>query len=156
MATINAKIVSIRVYSNGDNIRYRIIFDQTFTGMVKNDDDDYTEEQVDYIDFVPSVLIAQCLDIVEGLSLLYNKKKEQGLRYDGQSGFGAAELQVVLKGAKVTLERNKFEVGDEYQDADGNVHQHEHAGYSTSISDIRVTDKIQDKLDNMIDKMFDI
>lgn len=156
MATIIAKIVSIRVYSNGDSIRYRVIFDQSFTGMVRNNDDDYTEEQVDYIDFVPSVLIAQCLDIVEGLSLLYNKKKEQGLRSDGQSGFGAAELQVVLKGAKITLERNKFEVGDEYQDADGNVYQHEHAGYSTAISDIRVTDKIQEKLDSMIDRMFDI
>lgn len=156
MATITAKIVSIRVYSNGDSIRYRVIFDQSFTGMVRNDDDDYTEEQVDYIDFVPSVLIAQCLDIVEGLSLLYNKKKEQGLRSDGQSGFGAAELQVILKGAKITLERNKFEVGDEYQDADGNIHQHEHAGYSTAINDIRVTDKIQEKLDSMIDRMFDI
>lgn len=156
MATISAKIVSIRVYSNGDSIRYRVIFDQTFTGMVKNDNDEYVEEQVNYIDFVPSVLIAQCLDIIEGLSLLYNKKKEQGLRENGQSGFGAAELQVVLKGAKIALERNKFEVGDEYQDADGNVHQHEHAGYSTSIAGITVADRIQQKLDAMIDKMFDI
>lgn len=156
MATINAKVVSIRVYSNGDSIRYRVIFDQSFTGMVKNDDDNYTEEEVNYIDFIPSVLIAQCLDIIEGLSLLYNKKKEQGLRENGQSGFGAAELQVVLKGAKTALERNKFEVGDEYQDADGNVHQHEHAGYSTSIVDIQVSDRIQQRLDSMIDKMFEI
>lgn len=156
MVTISAKIVSIRVYSNGDSIRYRVIFDQTFTGMVKNDNDEYVEEQVNYIDFVPSVLIAQCLDIIEGLSLLYNKKKEQGLRENGQSGFGAAELQVVLKGAKIALERNKFEVGDEYQDADGNVHQHEHAGYSTSIAGITVAGRIQQKLDAIIDKMFDI
>ena len=156
MATINSKIVSIRVYSNGDSIRYRVIFDQTFTGMVKTDNDGYIEDQVNYIDFVPSVLIAQCLDIVEGLSLLYNKKKEQGLRENGQSGFGAAELQVILKGAKIALEREKFEVGDEYTDGDGNVCQHEHAGYSTTISGITVTDRIQQKLDSMIDKMFDI
>lgn len=156
MATINVKVQNIRVYSNGDSIRYRVTFDQPFDAIARNADGEYVETQVDYIDFVPRVLIAQCLSIIEGLDLMYTKKKEQGLRNDGNGGFGAAELQVVLRGAKVTMERNKFEAGSEYADADGVVQTHEHAGYNTSITDVVVTERIQAKLDALIDKMFDL
>lgn len=153
--SLTTKVSSIRVYSNGDSIRYRVQFADAFTAIVKQNDD-YVEAQVDYIDFIPRVLIAQCLSIVEGLDLLYTKKKEQGLRNDSESGFGAAELQVILRNATVKLERTKFLAGEEYADADGVVHTHDHDGYNTVISDITVTDKIQAKLDALIDKMFDI
>lgn len=156
MATIEAKVQSVRVYSNGDSIRYRVSFDKEFDAIVKNADGDFIDGKVDYIDFVPRVLIAQCLSIVEGLDIMYTKKKEQGIRNDGQSGFGAAELQVVLRGAKVKLDRNKFEAGSEYADADGVVQTHEHAGYNTSITNIQVTERIQAKLDALIDSVFDL
>lgn len=154
MATINAKVQNIRVYSNGDSIRYRVQFDQPFDAIARNADNEYVETQVDYIDFVPRVLIAQCLSIIEGLDLMYTKKKEQGLRNDGQGGFGATELQVVLRGAKVTMERTKFEAGSEYADADGVVQTHEYAGYNTSITDVVVTPRVQAKLDALFDKAF--
>lgn len=153
MATVNAKVQNIRVYSNGDSIRYRVTFDQEFTAIVRNADGDYVESEVDYIDFVPRVLIAQCLSCVEGLDILYTKKKEQGLRNDASSGFGAAELQVVLRGAKITLERTKFEAGSEYADADGVVQTHEHSGYQTTITNIVVSDKIQARLDALADSI---
>lgn len=156
MATIEAKVLNIRVYSNGDSIRYRVTFDQQFSAIVRNADGDYVESQVDYIDFIPRVLIAQCLSIIEGLDLMYTKKKEQGLRNDGQGGFGAAELQVVLRNAKITLERTKFTAGEEYADADGVAQTHEHDGYNTKVTDIKVTERIQAKLDALIDKMFDL
>lgn len=156
MATINAKVQNIRVYSNGDSIRYRVQFDQSFDAIVCNADNKYVETQVDYIDFVPRVLIAQCLNIIEGLDLMYTKKKEQGLRNDSQGGFGATELQVVLRGAKITMERTRFEVGSEYTNVDGVVKTHEHVGYNTSITDVVVTERIQTKLDSIIDKMFDL
>lgn len=156
MATISAKVQNIRVYSNGDSIRYRVTFDQSFNAIARNADGDYVETQVDYVDFVPRVLIAQCLNIIEGLDLMYTKKKEQGLRNGGDGGFGAAELQIVLRGAKVTMERTKFEVGDEYADADGVVKTHEHAGYNTAITDVVVTERVQSKLDTIIDKMFEL
>lgn len=156
MATVEAKVQNIRVYSNGDNIRYRVTLDTPFDAITRDMNGDYIEAQVDYINFVPRVLIAQCLSIIEGLDLMYTKKKEQGLRNDGQGGFGAAELQVVLRGAKVTLERTKFAAGEEYTDADGIVQTHEHEGYNTKITDIKVTERIQAKLDALIDKMFDL
>lgn len=153
MATIEAKVQNIRVYSNGDSIRYRVTFDQSFDAIVRNADNDYVESTTDYIDFVPRVLIAQCLSIVEGLDIIYTKKKEQGLRNDANGGFGAAELQVILRNAKVTMERTKFDAGSEYTDSDGFVQTHEYAGYNTVIKDIVVSERIQAKLDQMIDNM---
>lgn len=153
--TIKTKVAGIRVYSNGDSIRYRVQFEDSFTAIIKQGDE-YVEAEVDYIDFIPRVLIAQCLSIVEGLDLLYTKKKEQGLRNDDATGFGAAELQVVLRKATIVLERTKFIAGEEYTDSDGETQTHEHDGYNTVITDIIVTDKIQKKLDELIDKMFDI
>lgn len=151
MATVNAKVMNVRVYSNGESIRYRVTFDSSFEAIVRNADGEYVESQVDYIDFVPNVLIAQCLSVVDGLDFLYTKKKEKGLRNDGVSDFGAAELNIVLRNARVTLEREKFDVGSEYTDRDGVIQTHEHAGYNTSITDVVVTDKVQAKLDAAID-----
>ena len=155
MATINVKTTSIQVYSNGDSIRYRLNIDTSIEAIVKKDNE-YVIGNVEYIDFVPRVLIAQCLAQIEGLDLMYTKKKEQGLRNEGQTGFGAAELQVVLRGAILTIERIKFGVGDEYTTSDGEVLTHEHDGYNTNIVNIKVSDKIQSKLDMLIDKIFDL
>lgn len=156
MATINTKVSSVRVYATGDSIRYRVVFFDTFPGIIKNENDDYVESEVNYVDFIPSVIIAQAIELIPGLSLLYNKKKEQAIRTGESNGFGAAELLVILADAKITFEREKFDVGDEYTDANDVVYQHEHAGYRTTIKEIVVRDRIQQKLDAMIDKMFDI
>lgn len=150
------KVKSIRVYSNGDSIRYRVTFDQSFDAIGRNEDGDYVDTQVDHIDFVPRHIIAQCLNIIEGLDLMYTKKKEQALRNEGQGGFGAAELQIVLRNAKITLVRTKFEAGSEYTDSDGNVQTHEYAGYNTNIKDIVVTERVQAKLDKLMDSVFEI
>lgn len=150
--TINAKVESVRVYSNGDNIRYRIGFDTQFDAFVKKDDD-YVEGQVDYIDFVPRHIIAVVLNSVPGTDIIYAQAKEQGLRNDNSSGFGAAQLSIILRDAKMVLEREKFEAGSEYTDADGVVCTHEHDGYNTEISSITVTDRVRDKLERLMDKM---
>ena len=150
------KVKSIRVYSNGDSIRYRVTFDQSFDAIGKNEDGNYVDTQVDYIDFVPRHIIAQCLNIIEGLDLMYTKKKEQALRNEGQGGFGAAELQVILRNAKITLVRTKFEAGSEYTDSDGDVQTHEYAGYDTNIKDIVVTERVQARLDKLMDSVFEI
>lgn len=150
---IVTKVKNIRVYSNGDSVRYRVTFDKSFRGFTKTENNEYIETEIDYIDFVPRVFIAQCLSIVDGLDLIYTKKKEQSLRNDGAGAFGAAELQVVLKDAKLVLERTKFEAGDEYVDSDGVVHTHEYAGYTTAIKSIKLSERMQSKIDQIIDKM---
>lgn len=154
---IKCAVKSIQVYGNGDNgVRYRATIDQEIDAIQRNEDGDYVTAKVDYIDFFPSVLIAQCINHIEGLDLLYTKKKEVALRNANGNTFGAAELQVVLSKAKLTIERKRFEAGDEYTDSNGETATHENAGYNTDITDIQVSDKVQTKLDSVMDSVFDI
>jgi len=150
-------VKSVQVYGTGDSaVRYRVGLNVAIDAIKKDDNGDYVNAQVDYIDFIPRVLIAQCIAHVIGLDLMYTKKKENGLRNDNAVGFGAAELQVILRGAKLEIERTKFAVGDEYTDSAGDVHTHENEGYNTNITKIKVSDKVQDKLDGMFDDIFKI
>jgi len=57
---------------------------------------------------------------------------------------------------KLVIERAKFEIGDEYTDKDGTIHVHENAGYNTNIVKIKVSDRVQAKLEEMMDKVFDL
>jgi len=156
VAVINCSVKSVQVYGTGDSaVRYRVTLD-TMIDAIKKEGDDYIASQVDYVDFVPRVLIAQCINNIEGLDIMYTKKKESGLRNDNNSGFGAAELQVVLRGAKLEIERTKFEAGSEYTTAAGEVQTHENEGYNTNITKIKVSEKVQAKLDEMFDSVFDI
>ena len=65
VSVINVVVKAVRVYSTGDNVRYRVQFDSPFQGYAKDINGNYNLTEIDYIDFVPSVLIAQCLNIVE-------------------------------------------------------------------------------------------
>jgi hypothetical protein len=155
---VKTGIKSVQVYGTGDmGLRYRVTLDVAIPAIKKDQlTGDYSETDVDYIDFVPSVLIAQCINHIQGLDLMYTKKKETGLKNDNGSGFGAAELQVVLRGAKLEIERTKFEAGSEYTNKANEVLTHENAGYNTNIVKINVSDRVQNKLDDMMDKVFDL
>lgn len=154
---IPCSIKSVQVYqSTNSDVRYRVTIDTLIDAIKKDTDGNYITAQVDYIDFVPRVIIAQCINCIDGLDLMYTKKKEQGIRNDNAAGFGAAELQVVLRGAKLDVKRTKFEIGDEYTNADGIVNTHENAGYNTDIVKIKVSERVQLKLDEMLDKVFDL
>ena len=155
MATITLTVANVKVWSNGDSIRYRLTFKESFDGIQKVNDE-YVETSVNYIDFVPNYLIACVQRDVSGVDVLYTKRKEEGLRNGNASRFGAAELQVILRGATIDVERNKFAAGDEYTTTDGEVLQHENSGYNTEIVDIQVTDKVQDKLDAIADSVLAI
>lgn len=155
MATITLTVANVKVWSNGDSIRYRLTFKESFDGIQKINDA-YIEATINYVDFVPKYLIACVLEHIPGVDVLYTKRKEEALRNDGISAFGAAELQVILRGATIDVKRNKFVAGDEYTTADGEVLQHENVGYNTEIVDIQVTDRIQDKLDVIADSVLAI
>lgn len=152
MATINVTFNSIRVWSNGGTIIYRLQTNEEFDGIVKNGDT-YQEAKVNYVDFVSSFLVSQVLNLVPGVDMIYTKKKEQSLRNDNESSFGAAEIQALLYDGKLTLERIKFNPGDEYTTADGEIMQHSFAGYHTEIVDIQVRDELRKKLNTLFDSV---
>lgn len=153
MATINVTVTNVRAYSNNDSIRYRVSFKEQIDAIVKNDNGDYVSGTVDYIDFVPSVLIAQSINYVDGLAYIYGKRKEQGLRNGDSAGFTAADLTLIVAGATFKLERTKFAAGEEYTNADGEiVGTHDHDGYNTNIVGITLSEKAQARIDKVLEK----
>lgn len=157
MTQVNITVTNVRAYSNNDAIRYRVSFKEKIDAIVKNDTGDYIDGKVDYIDFVPSVLIAQCIQHIEGLAFIYGNSKEQGLRNGNDAGFTAAHLTLIVAGATFKLERDKFAEGDEYTDMNGDiVGTHGHAGYNTNIVGITLTEKAQSRVDKVLDKALGI
>ena len=153
MTTVNVTVTNVRAYSNNDAIRYRVSFKEQIDAIVKKDDGTYAEGVVDYIDFVPSVLIAQSINYVDGLAYIYGKRKEQGLRNGDSAGFTAADLTLIVAGATFELERTKFAAGEEYANADGEiVGTHDHDGYNTNIVGITLSEKAQARIDKVLEK----
>ena len=151
---IAVKFNSMRVYSNGDDIRYRAVLDRPIAGIrVNRETGEYEETNVDYIDFVPRVIIAQVIEQDSIVGTLFNKKKEQGLRGGNNAGFGVAELSMLLDGATVTIERVRHNAGDEYETSDGGIGVYEHVGYSTQIVDIKFTDDVNAMLKQFRNKL---
>lgn len=150
-------VKSIRVYSVDDTVRYRVAIDTNIPGIQYDAvSTNYVETEVDYIDFVPRVLIAQCLEKIPGLDVVYTKKKEEGLRNGNASGFGAAELQAILRDAKVVLLRTRHEAGEEYTTSAGEIKTFDHVGYSTTVESVALSNRMQALLDKVVDNMFDL
>ena len=152
MATIEAKILNVSVNAFDGEIRYHVSFDKTFEAIVKNDDDNYVEDNADYIDFIPRVLVAQALELVPNLSIMYNMMKESSLRNGEKNTFGATQLAIILRNAQVTLEREKHEAGEEYTNNDGDTATLEHDCYFTTIKEIKVTENATKILERVLDK----
>lgn len=153
--TIVCVFKSIKVSGDEDQVLYTVQLDRKIDGIARNrDTDEYEEKEIDYIHFNPSVLIAQTMALVEGVDAMYNSSKETSIRGGKAGHFGSAQLQIIYSGAKVTIQRTKFNKGDEYTDRDGNIQVHENDGYNTDITKVEVTDKVQKLLDKVIENLF--
>ena len=145
---IATKVVGVRIRTNDETgeIRYRLMFADTFAGKVYNHTThEYESADINYLDLPPFVVVAQIIQHIPNFDVFYTKKKES------KNGFGAAELGYVLRDADVTLVRNKFLVGEEYTTNDGKVAVHDHEGYSSAITKVIVTKAIAERLQRFVD-----
>ena len=152
MATIEAKILNVSVNAFEGEIKYHVRFDKSFEAIIKDDNDNYVDGNADYVDFVPRVLIAQALELVPNLSIMYSMMKESSIRNGDKNTFGATQLAIILRDAEVTLEREKHTAGEEYKDSDGETKTLEHDCYFTAIKAIKITDNATKILDRVLDK----
>lgn len=154
---MDMKIKRVKLYTTEEGVvRYRVTIDEVIPGIVVVNNQ-YVDGQVMHVDFVPRYFMAICLEQVEGLAYRYEKQNERAtFDPENNSKFGAAELDIFLRDAEIEIRRTEFNVGDEYVDKDGVIHTRKHHGYNTEILDIKVTDKIQKKLDAMLEKAFSI
>ena len=154
METYKVKFQRISVYGDIDNIRYRVILDQDIPGYKIDTNGQIVKSTVNYIDIVPSALIAQTIRCIPNLGIIHAYLVEKNLRGTGKRiGIDAAQLQAYLTDADVTLERTEFHPGEEYTTIDGEVCIHKFDGYTTNITDIVVTanaESIGDRIINCI------
>lgn len=153
MATVNTTVKSLRTVETENGVSYRVEFNDSFPAIIKSGDE-YVEGEANYITFQPRVLIAQVLQLVDGADILYTRRHEAAIR-TGSADFGAAELSAILRGAKIALERTKFEAGEEYQVND-EVRTHEFAGYNTQITSIEVSARVAKQMDALLDSVLSI
>lgn len=154
METYKVKFQRIGVYSNIDDIRYRIILDRFIPGYKIDADGQVFKTTVNYIDILSSALIAQAIRCIPNLGIIHAYLVEKSLRETGKRiGINAAQLQAYLTDADVTLERTEFHSGEEYTTIDGEVRIHKFDGYTTNIADIVITanaESIGDRIINCI------
>lgn len=140
METYKVKFQRISVYGDSDNIRYRIILDKYIPGYKIDAEGQVFKTTVNYIDMLPSALIAQTIRCIPTLGIIHAYLVEKNLRETGKHiGITAAQLQAYLADSAITLERNEFHPGEEYTTVDGEVCVHKFDGYTTNIIDIGVS-----------------
>lgn len=154
METYKVKIQRISVYSHADVIRYRIILDKFIPGYKIDDEGQVFKTTVNYIDILPSALIAQTIRCIPNLGIVHAYLVEKNLRETGKRiGINAAQLQAYLTDADVTLERTEFHPGEEYTTIDGEVCIHKFDGYTTNIKDIVVAANAESLADRVINRI---
>ena len=151
METYKVKFQRINVYSHIDGIRYRIILDKSIPGYKIDAEGQVVKTNVNYIDILPSALIAQTIRCIPNLGIIHAYLVEKNLRETGKRiGINAAQLQAYLTDADVTLERTEFHPGEEYTTIDGEVCIHKFDGYTTNITDIVITANAESIADRVI------
>lgn len=151
METYKVKFQRISVYGDIDNIRYRIILNKDIPGYKIDADGQVVKTTVNYIDILPSVLIAQTIRCIPNLGIIHAYLVEKNLHGTGKRiGISAAQLQAYLTDADVTLERTEFHPGEEYTTIDGEVCIHKFDGYTTNIADIAISENAKSLADRVI------
>lgn len=154
METYKVKFQHINVYGDIDNIRYRISLDKFVPGYKIDVEGQVFKTTVNYIDILPSALIAQTIRCIPNLGIIHAYLVEKNLRETGKRiGINAAQLQAYLTDADVTLERTEFHPGEEYTTIDGEVCIHKFDGYATNITDIVVTANAKSIADRVINRI---
>lgn len=152
MEIYKVKFVRISVYGDIDNVRYRVMLDKEIPGYRVNVDGQIMKDTVNYIDIAPNALVAQVIKAIPDLGAIHAFLREKNIRGgNGSAGVDAAQIQVYLNGADVTINRTEFAPGEEYTTSDGEVRVHEFAGFSTNIADITITDTAKRRLERAID-----
>lgn len=132
----------VSVYEKNNGIRYRFIFADSFPAYRMTENEELVLSTADYVDFHPSVAIAQFVNCIPELAMIHTDAAEKAIRRGVRGGLSAAQIEMICKGAIVELERTQFAANDPYVDADGNDAVHEHDGFSTNINSIKLTDKM--------------
>lgn len=153
MATIITNLTRLSVYEKNDGIRYRFFFSDSFPAYRVSDTGEIVLATADYVDFPPSVAIAQLVNCIPELAAIHTDASEKAIRRGVRGGLSAAQLQLICTDATFEIERTQFAANDPYTDSDGNDAVHEHAGFSTNIKSVKLTNKMSNLIEEIQTKL---
>ena len=138
------KVTGVQKYVNADTTYFRLSFDTAIDGIARNDENEYVSGKVNYIDYSRKALIANLAKVVEDFDLAYSAVIDQVSIDPSAIGFGASQALILLKGAKLTIDRTPYAQGQEYTKEDGTPGVHDFAGFNKTIVKAELTTRGND------------
>lgn len=138
------KVTGVQKYVNADTTYFRLSFDTAIDGIARNDENEYVSGKVNYIDYSRKALIANLAKVVEDFDLAYSAVIDQVSIDPSAVGFGASQALILLKGAKLTIDRTPYAQGQEYTKEDGTPGVHDFAGFNKTIIKAELTTRGND------------
>lgn len=154
-ATVAEQVIITRIKSLSfvqDSNNYNVEFTNDFDAIVKNGDK-YKDGRTNRITFNSRYFKYLVLNLIPDLAIVYEDAREKANANDETFVFTCAKLSKYLQNAEIKLVRTKFNNGDEYVNQNGEVRQHNNAGYDTVIEDITLDVKGEKRLERDIDNI---
>lgn len=137
METVVVTIKGVKVFVDQDSARVQLTIDKTVKGFKKNDDDSYTETDVDVVSITRKKLTAQLCELNDDIALY---------RATLEHKFGQKEFGVILFKSQLTLNRRRVEAGEIIGEGDDAVAA-EHDCYLTDVVKVKLSDRAIDQID---------
>lgn len=137
--SFEVKVISASIYHKDDKRYVKLVFDTSFPGISRNDNDEYVETSINAVTFPYHVFMYKMEQTLKGFKLYVSAWEEKrGYAYTGTA------LSAFLADAKVRLVRTKHTPEDTYIDADGFERHYAGVKYDTDICIVALAKRAQD------------
>lgn len=153
VVNVSTKVTNVQMITIAGNPRYRFSITDDIEAIVKTSEDTYEPGTASYFDLAIQYALATIFNENDELATIYSALKERSIKDGKTNPFGAVHLALVLKGAKIEIERSFHASGEVYSLSDGTEAVYENDGWQTRITKIVLSDSGQKKVDQMIDKL---
>ena len=137
METIVVTVKGVKVYVNEESASVQLIVDKAIRGFSKNDDDSYTETDVNAVSISRKKLTAQLCDVNDDIAMY---------RATLDHSFGQKEFGVILFKSQLTLNRTFVAAGEVIGEGEDAVTA-ERDCYLTDVVKVKLSDRAIDQID---------
>lgn len=141
--TFDVNIISASIYYKDDKRYVKLVFDKSFPGISKNDNDEYVETSINAVTFPYHVFMYKMEQTLKGFKLYVSAWEEKReYHYTGTA------LTAFLTDAKIRVVRTKYTPEDTYIDNDGFKRHYAGVKYNTDICVVALAKRAQDVFNN--------
>ena len=146
MAQVIVNLTRVQVFESENGCNVNLVFNEQIDGFERHIDAsgaiDFVESKVSSVSISRSALTAQLCDVCDDIAT-----------YRGciDHAFGQKEFGIILRGAALTLERERHAAGEVYgQSDDGTDLAYTRDCYTTSVVGVKLSARAQQALDNAL------